>query len=93
MPCHLGVDGLVSICRKGCCADSVLGNDALGNNYGERLWDMTVKEFMEQLKRLPADAEIQIEFLSAIANASYSAEPKLARWENKVLILTGKRVK
>ena len=54
---------------------------------------MTIAEFIEQLKKFPEDAEIQIEFVSVNVGASYSAEPKVIKWGDKVLILTGKRVK
>ena len=53
---------------------------------------MTVKEFIKQLYQYPDDAEIQIEFLSVTAGASYSAEPKVVKWGDRVIILSGKRV-
>lgn len=53
---------------------------------------MTVKEMIKLLNQYPDDAEIQIEFLSVKVGASYSAEPKLVKWGNKVIILSGKRV-
>jgi hypothetical protein len=54
---------------------------------------LTIAEFIEQLEKFPDDAEIQIEFVSVSAGASYSAEPKVIKWGDKVLIVTGKRVK
>ena len=53
---------------------------------------MTVKEFIKKLNQYDDDAEIQIEFLSVTCGASYSAEPKLVKWGDKVIILSGKRV-
>ena len=53
---------------------------------------MKVKEMIKLLNQYPEDAEIQIEFLSVTAGASYSAEPKLVKWGNRVIILSGKRV-
>lgn len=54
---------------------------------------MTVEEFVKQLKEYPQEAEITIEFLSATVCSSYTAEPKLVKWGDRVVILSGRRRK
>lgn len=53
---------------------------------------MTVKELIKKLHAFDEDTEVQIEYLSVMVGASYSAEPKLVKWGDKVIILGGKRV-
>ena len=52
---------------------------------------MTVKEMIKLLNQYPDEAVVEIEFLSVSVGASYSAEPKLVKWGDKVKILTGRR--
>jgi hypothetical protein len=52
---------------------------------------MTVKEFIKKLNQFDDEAVIEIEFLSVNVGASYSAEPKLVQWGDKVKILAGRR--